>query len=249
MDSVPTASKLSTGLSTRARAFWRRHIALLIAALLHIVILGFVLPSMVNRAEPPPADSVDVSMTPPPKQLPKPKPKPVIPKPAPRPAEKNTSTARPNKPAPRLTRLAPPPIHLKLPPPLEPKPPMVLPATTGPTAAGAAPNSGGGGGSGNGNGNGAQDGIDYLGRLKAYIDSRKSDDGHRNARDTDVVLLLDPDGVLTGIRVVSSSGDPRVDDDIVNQLKHMSPFPKPPAILFSPSKPILAVADKWIFTR
>jgi TonB family protein len=64
-----------------------------------------------------------------------------------------------------------------------------------------------------------------------------------------LVLILDRDGVLTDIRVVSSSGDPLVDDDIVIQLRRMSPFPKPPAVLFSPSKPLLPVADKWIFPR
>jgi outer membrane biosynthesis protein TonB len=55
--------------------------------------------------------------------------------------------------------------------------------------------------------------------------------------------------VLTDIHVVSSSGDPSVDDEIMNQLRRMSPFPKPPAVLFSPSKPLLPVADKWIFPR
>ena len=47
----------------------------------------------------------------------------------------------------------------------------------------------------------------------------------------------------------SSSGDASVDDDIVIQLRRMSPFPKPPAVLFTPSKPLLPVADKWIFPR
>jgi len=64
-----------------------------------------------------------------------------------------------------------------------------------------------------------------------------------------VVLVLDQDGVLTDIRVVSSSGDTSVDDNIIVQLRRMSPFPKPPAVLFSPSKPRLPVADKWIFPR
>ena len=64
-----------------------------------------------------------------------------------------------------------------------------------------------------------------------------------------MVLVLDPDGMLTDIRVVSSSGDPSVDDEIIVQLRRMSPFPKPPAILFSRSKPLLPVADKWIFPR
>jgi len=127
------------------------------------------------------------------------------------------------------------------------KPPMSLPVASGPPAAGAPGN--GSGGNGTGAGNGSQEGNDYLIRLKAYIDSRKSGARHRTPRDADVVLILDQDGMLTDIRVVSSSGDPLVDDNIVIQLRRMSPFPKPPAVLFSSSKPLLPIADKWIFPR
>ncbi len=121
---------------------------------------------------------------------------------------------------------------------------MSLPAPSGAGAPGA-----GSGGNGIGTGNGSQEGNDYLIRLKAYIDSRKGGDRHREPHDTDVILVLDQNGMLTDIHVVASSGDPSVDDEIVAQLRQMSPFPKPPAVLFSASKPLLAVADKWIFPR
>ena len=63
------------------------------------------------------------------------------------------------------------------------------------------------------------------------------------------MLVLDPDGVLLDIQVVRSTGDPSVDDDNVVQLRRMSPFPKPPPILFTPSRQRLRVADEWIFPR
>jgi TonB family protein len=124
---------------------------------------------------------------------------------------------------------------------------MSLPVAAGPPAAGAPGN--GSGNNGTGTGNGSQEGNDYLIRLKTYIDSHKSGARHRAPHDAHVVLVLDQYGMLTDIRVISSSGDPSVDDDVVTQLRRMSPFPKPPAVLFSPSKPRLPVADKWIFPR
>jgi TonB family protein len=230
-------------MTDRARALWRRHAALLAAVLLHIGLLWLVLPAMINRSEQPPSDSVDVAMVPPPRL-----PKPIRPKPAVRPAETNSTAGRPQlHPAPRLVHVFQPPIDLPLPPPLLPKPPMTLPAAFGSPAAGAPGN--GQGGSGAGAGYGSQEGNDYLIRLKAYIDAHKGGNRHREPNDADLVLVLDPDGRLTGIRVVASSGDPSVDDEIMTQLKGMSPFPKPPAILFSPTKPLLPVADKWIFPR
>jgi TonB family protein len=232
-------------MSERARAWWRRHAALAAAVLLHIVLLWLALPYMVNRTEPLPSDSVDVAIVRP-VHAPKPKP---IPKPAVRPAEKNSSAGQPHfQPAPRLAHIPQPQLHLTLPPPLPAKAPMVLPVASGTPAAGA-PGKGSGGGNGTGAGIGSQEGNDYLIRLKAYIDRHKSGARHRTPHDADVVLVLDPDGVLTDIRVVTSSGDPSVDDDIVIQLRRMSPFPKPPPVLFGPSKPLLPVADKWIFPR
>jgi TonB family protein len=124
---------------------------------------------------------------------------------------------------------------------------MSLPIASGPPASGTPGY--GSGGNGTGAGNGSQEGIDYLIRLKAYIDSHKGGSRHWEPHDADLVLVLDQDGMLTDIHVVSSSGDPSVDDEIMIQLRRMSPFPKPPAILFSPSKPLLPVADKWIFPR
>jgi TonB family protein len=238
-------------MNQRAQAWWRRHAALLAAVLLHVGLLWLILPYMINPTEPLPSDSVDVAMVPP-AHLPKPKPIRVTP--APRPAEKNASAARPYlKPAPRLAHVVQPPLRLPLPPPLVPKPPMSLAAVPGPPAPGGPASgsggTGGGAGGGNGNGDGGREGIDYLIRLKAYIDAHKNGDRHREPNDADLVLVLDPDGRLTDLRVVSSSGDPSVDDEIMTQLKGMSPFPKPPAILFSPSKPLLPVADKWIFPR
>ncbi len=204
---------------------------------------------MINRTEPIPSDTLDVAIAPP---VPAPKPKPIR-TPAARSAETNSSAGRPHfQPAPRLPRVPQPP-RLTPPAPLVQKPPMVLPAASAPTAsrqaAAGAPGNGSGSGNGAGAGNGSQDGNDYLIRLKAYIDARKSGARHRTPRDADVVLVLDPDGILTDISVVSSSGDASVDDDIVVQLRRMSPFPKPPSVLFSASKPRLPVADKWIFPR
>ena len=231
-------------MSERAQAWWRRHAALVAAALLHIGLLWLILPYMVNRTEPL-TDSVDVSIVSPAPRLKPPRPKP---KPAVRPAETNSTAGRPRfQPAPRLPRMVQPLPRLTPPPPLPPKTAMTLPAASGAPAAG--PPGNGSGGSGNGNGNGSQEGNDYLIRLKAYIDSHKNGTRHRTPRDADVVLVLDQNGVLNDIRIVSSSGDPAVDDDIVVQLRRMSPFPKPPAVLFSPSKPLLPVADKWIFPR
>ena len=140
-----------------------------------------------------------------------------------------------------------PRIHLTPPDPTLPKPPMSLPIASGPPPAGAPGN--GLGGSDTGAGNGSQEGNDYLIRLKAYIDSHKGGARHREPNDADVVLVLDQDGMLTDIHVVSSSGDPSVDDEIMTQLRGMSPFPKPPAVLFNASKPLLPVVDKWIFPR
>jgi TonB family protein len=239
-------------MNERAQAWWRRHAALLAAALLHAGLLWLILPYMIG-GPPPPSDPVDVAMVPP-APLPKPvRPKPV-PKPADRPAEPNATAGRLSlRPAPRLARVTQPPIDLKLPPPLLPKPPMSLPAASAPAPAGpptgGAPGNGSGGGNGNGTGNGTQEGNDYLIRLKTYIDAHKGGDRHLEPHDADLVLTLDPDGRLTDIHVVSSSGDPAVDDEIVTQLKQMSPFPKPPAILFNATRPLLAVADKWIFAR
>jgi TonB family protein len=124
---------------------------------------------------------------------------------------------------------------------------MSLPAASGPPAAGAPGN--GSGGNGTGAGNGSQEGNDYLIRLKAYIDSHKDGARHREPHDADLVLVLDRDGMLTDIHVIASSGDPLVDDEIMTQLRRMSPFPKPPAVLFSSSKALLPVVDKWIFPR
>ena len=138
-------------------------------------------------------------------------------------------------------------MRLKPPDPLLPKPPMSLPAASGSSAPGAHGN--GPGGDGNGVGNGSQEGNDYLIRLKAYIDARKGGARHLEPHDAELVLVLDQEGMLTDIHIVASSGDPLVDDEIMTQLRQMSPFPKPPAILFSPSKPLLSVVDKWIFPR
>jgi len=231
-------------MNERARAWWQRHATLAAAVLLHIGLLWLILPYMVNRSEPPPSDPVDVLIAPP---VPAPKPKPIRTPPAERPAETNSSAAQSHLlPVPRLARVPKPP-RLALPPPLPTKPPMSLPVAAGPPAAGAPGN--GSGSNGTGTGNGSQEGNDYLIRLKNYIDAHKSGARHRTPNDAHVVLVLDKDGILTDIRVVSSSGDPLVDDDVVIQLRRMSPFPKPPAVLFSPSKPLLPVADKWIFPR
>jgi protein TonB len=232
-------------MNDRARALWQRHAALVVAVLLHVGLLWLVLPAMIDRSQPPPVDFVNVDMVPPP---PRPKPKPIPTPPAVRPAENNASAGRPHlQPAPRLARISPPAIDIRLPPPLLPKPPMSLPSASGPPG-GAAPGNGSGG-NGAGNGNGSQEGNDYLVRLKAYIDAHKGGDRHREPNDADLVLVLDPDGRLTDIRVVASSGDPSVDAEIMTQLRQMSPFPKPPPILFTASKPLVAVADKWIFPR
>lgn len=231
-------------MNERARASWRRHAALLAAIVLHIGLLWLILPYMINRSEPLPSDTLDVAIVPP-ASVPKPKPKPIRAPPAVRPAETNSSAGRPRfQPAPRLPHVPLPPVRLTPPTPLIEKPPMTLPAAS---AAGA-PGSGSGG-YGNGAGNGSQEGNDYLVRLKAYIDSHKSGARHRVPHDADLVLVLDPDGILTDIHVVSSSGDPLVDDEIVIELRRMSPFPKPPAILFTPSKRLLPVADRWSFRR
>ena len=226
-------------MNERARTWGRRHAALAAAVLLHIGLLWLILSYMVNRTEPL-TDSVDVAIVPPAP----PPPKRIPPKPAARPAKTNSSAGQPHfQPAPRLARVPQSPPTLELPAPLLPK----LPAVSGPATTGAPGNGSGSGGAGSGYG--SQEGNDYLIRLKAYIDSHKSGNRHRTPHDADVVLVLDPDGTLTDIRVVSTSGDPLVDDDVVVQLRRMSPFPKPPAILFSPSKRLLPVADKWIFPR
>ncbi|HEX4506507.1 MAG TPA: energy transducer TonB [Alphaproteobacteria bacterium] len=218
---------------------------MLAAALLHVGLLWLALPYMVNRTEPLPDDPLDVAIVPP---APKPKPKPIRLPPAVRPAEKNSTAGRPHfQPASRLAHTVLPPVNLALPPPIPAKAPMTLPAAAASPAAGTPGN--GSGVSGTGTGNGGQEGNDYLIRLKAYIDSHKGGRGHWDSRDVDVVLVLDPDGALTDIRVVASSGDPAIDDDVVSRLKRMSPFPKPPPILFSPLKQRLPVADKWIFAR
>jgi outer membrane biosynthesis protein TonB len=231
-------------MSERARTWWRRHAALAAAVLLHIGLLWLALPYLIDQSEPLPSDPLDVAIVPPVHV-----PKPVIhPKPAVRPAETNASAGRPRfQPAPRLARLYQPPLDLTLPPPMAAKPPMSLPVASGSPAAGAPGN--GSGKSGTGTGNGGQEGNDYLIRLRAYIDKHKNGARHLEPHDADVILILDPDGMLTDIHVVASSGDPSVDDDIVTQLKQMSPFPKPPPVLFSGSKPLLPVADKWIFPR
>lgn len=229
-------------MKERARTWGRRPAALAAAALLHAGLLWLILPFLINQTEPL-TDTVDVAIVPP-AQVPKP----VRPKPAPRPAEKNESAGRPSfQPVPRLTHRPMPLPALTQPPPLPVRPPMTLASGGGPKSAG--PPGSGAGGSGMGNGNGSQEGNDYLLRLKAYIDSHKSGARHRTPSDADVVLVLDPDGVLMDIRIVHGSGDPAVDDDIVVQLRRMSPFPQPPAILFSPTKRLLPVADKWIFPR
>jgi protein TonB len=234
-------------MNERARAMWRRHAALLVAAIFHIGLL-LLLPSMNPPA--PPADPVEVAMTPP---VPLPKPKPIHSPPAVRPAETNSSAQRADfRPAPRLPRVLPPAHALTLPEPLAPRPPMALPAgSPGPATTGApAGGSGGtGGGNGTGAGNAGQEGNDYLIRLKAYIDAHKGRARHVEPNDADLVLVLDPDGMLTDIRIAASSGDPSVDDEIMNQLKAMSPFPKPPPVLFSGSRKLLSVADRWIFPR
>lgn len=243
--SMPSESRRAGSLSgdgNARSASWRRHAALLVAVLFHMGLL-LLLPYMINRSEPPPSDSVDVAIVPPARP-----PKPMRAAPAVQPAETNSSASRPHlRPAPRLVHVFEPRLRLPPPDPLLPKPPMSLPAASAPPAGGAQGN--GSGGNGNGAGNGSQEGNDYLVRLKAYIDSHKGGARHREPHDADVVLVLDQDGMATDIHVVSSSGDALVDDDIVTQLRRMSPFPKPPAVLFSPSKPLLPVADKWIFPR
>jgi periplasmic protein TonB len=233
-------------MNERARAWLRRHAMFLAAALLHVALLWLILPYLANQTEPLPSDPLDVSIV---RPVPRPPPKPIVrPKPAIRPAEKNSTEGRPRfQPAPRLAHITPPEIHLPLPPPVPAKASMTMPPAAAAPAAGA-PGNGSGSGSA-GNGNGSQEGNDYLIRLRAYIDAHRNGERHREPHDADVVLVLDPNGVLTDIRVVSSSGDPAVDYEIMLQLRQMSPFPKPPPILFSPSKQLLPVADKWIFPR
>jgi TonB family protein len=239
--------RLYLAMNDRARVFWQRHATVLMAVLLHIGLLWLALPWLINRTPPLPSDSLDVSIVPP-----VPTPKPIRKTPAVPPAKTNASASRPHlKPAPRAAHPSQPRMRLPLPAPIAPNPPMALPAASGPPATGApADGSGGtGGGNGSGSGNGSQEGNDYLIRLKAYIDSHKGGARHREPHDAAVVLVLDPDGVLSDIHVVSSSGDPLVDDEIMAQLRQMSPFPKPPAVLFSPSKRLLPVVDEWIFPR
>lgn len=235
-------------MTERARALWRRHAALLAAVLLHVGLLWLVLPYMINQDPPPPADPLDVSVVrlPPPPPPPKPvRPKPP-PKPAVRPAEKNATAGKPNRQqGPRMPRV--PPIALKLPDPVPAKAPMTLPVPAAPAASGRPGN--GQGGSGNGPGIGSQEGNDYLIRIKAYIDAHKNGERYTVPNDADLVLVLDPNGVLLDIRVAASSGDQAVDAEIVAQLRGMSPFPKPPPILFDATHQRLAVADKWIFPR
>jgi TonB family protein len=229
-------------MNERARSSWRRRGALLAAVMFHLALLSLLLPYTINRSQPI-SDPVDVAIVPS-----TPPPKPIRLTPAVHPADTNSSVARPRlQPAPRLARVFPPPIRLTPPDPMLPKPPMSPPAASGSSAVGAPGN----GSAGNvaGAGNGSQEGNDYLIRLKAYIDSHKGGARHREPHDVDVVLVLDRDGMLTDIHVVASSGDPAVDDDIMTQLRRMSPFPKPPAVLFSASKTLLPVADKWIFPR
>jgi TonB family protein len=231
-------------MNERVRVSWRRPATLLAAVLLHVGLLWLALPYMVNRTEPLPDDPLDVTIA---RSPPVQRPKPIPPKPAVRPAQTNSTAGRPRfQPAPRLARIYHP-EPLTLPAPMAPKPPMALPVAAGPPAAGRPGNGSGAGGTGTGNG--SQEGNDYLIRLKAYIDGHKSGARHREPHDADVVLVLDQDGKLTDIRIVSSTGDPAVDDDIIAQLRLMSPFPKPPPVLFSPDKPLLPVADKWIFPR
>ena len=233
-------------MNERLRASWRRPAALLAAALLHIGLLWLILPYMINRTEPIASDTLDVAIVQP--APPPPKPIRPPPKPAVRPADTNATAGRPRfQPAPRLPHVPRPSPPLTPPEPLPAKPQMVLPAAAGAPAAG--PPGNGAGGNGMGSGYGSREGNDYLIRLKAYIDSRRSGARHRTPRDADVVLVLDPDGVLLDLRIATGSGDQAADDDIVVQLRRMSPFPKPPAILFSPSKQRLPVADRWIFPR
>jgi protein TonB len=237
-------------MNERVRASLQRHATWLAAMMLHIGLLWLILHSTINRAEPPPSDAVEVAMIPPPKPpAPKPPvqpPKPVRAKPAARLAETESSAARPRlRPAPRLDDIEQPPIDLALPDPLLPRSPMALPA--GSAAAGAPSN--GSGRNGAGAGTGSREGNDYLIRLKAYIDAHKGRARHREPHDAEVALVLDQSGILTDIRIVASSGDPAVDEEIMTQLRQMSPFPQPPAVLFSPSKTLLSVADKWIFPR
>lgn len=227
------------------RVRWQRPGTLAAAVLLHLGLLWLVLPLLADSAEPPPSDPVEVVMAVP-RQPPKPKPPP--PKPAERPAETNESAGRPGfQPAPRLPRIATPSFRLTPPVPLPSKPPMALPAASPPAASG--PSGAGSGVRGRGPGTGGREGNDYLVRLKAFIDAHKSGDRHVEPNDAELVLVLDRDGVLNDIRVVSSSGDPAVDADIVYQLRRMSPFPKPPEMLFDPDRPLLSVADRWIFPR
>jgi TonB family protein len=234
-------------MNERARAFRRRHAALLAAVLLHAGLL-LILPYMINRSEPPPSEPVEVALAPP---VPPPKPvrpKPVRPKPAARPAETNSSAGRPRfQPAPRLPHVVLPPIRLTPPTPVLSKPPMSLPAVSGASAVG--PPGNGGGGNGAGAGNGSEEGNDYLIRLKAYIDARKGWARYRGPYDAKVALVLDPDGRLIDMHIVSSSGDPQADDEIMTRLRGMSPFPRPPSVLFSASKPLLPVVDEWTWPR
>jgi outer membrane biosynthesis protein TonB len=239
-------------MNDRVRAFWQRHASFLTAVLLHIVLIWLALPFLVNRTEPLPSDPLDVSIVRLPKPPPKPKPKPVFTKPAVRPAEVNSTASRANlRSAPRLPHLVQPEMRLPLPAPVPAKAPMVLPVASGPPTPGGPPSGSGGkgAGAGNGTGNGTQEGNDYLIRLRAYIDAHKNGERHREPNDADVVLVLDPDGVLHDIHIAASTGDPAVDYEIMLQLRQMSPFPKPPPILFSPSQQLLPVADKWTFPR
>jgi protein TonB len=232
----------------KARVSWRRYLALLAAVLLHVGILWFFASYVIDQTEAPGSDPVDVAIVPPapspPRRIPPPK---LVPS-----TETAASGGRPHLlPAPRLSRVVVPGVHLELPPPMAPNPPMSFPAAAGTPVAGTAGNgsSGNGAGAGAGSGDASREGTDYLIRLKAYIDAHKSGDRHREPHDADVILVLDPDGRLTDIHMSASSGDPAVDDDIIAQLRRMSPFPKPPAVLFGDSKTLLPLMDEWIFPR
>ena len=128
---------------------------------------------------------------------------------------------------------------------------MSLPVAPQPPAASApAETSSSSGSNLAGNPDGSSDGDEYITRLHAYVDKHQdtlSDPGGQRLNDAVVAIVIDRNGAVVHARVVETCGNRMIDNQILVELKQMSPFPKPPGILFGPTTQYISVTQLWFF--
>jgi hypothetical protein len=185
------------------------------------IVIAFIVTHSSHEAPPPPPPPVTMVIIQPPKPPPPPPP---LPQP---------KTITPPK-------MAAPAMKPVTPAPTPPKTAAPSPSHLGTSIKGNGPNafdlSGTPGGLGFGNGLGDGGGGSALSYFESVVQAQIRDALAKNrvtrnaSAGLEMYLWLDPNGVVTQVQLVKSSGDPKVDDAVTNQvLLHMRVSQLPPA--------------------